>query len=133
MLRPKQYFQPHFLSSLSKRPPIGPTEGEPELRDTTPVVSGISGGASMVATAPLHVEWSNFADTSSTADDSIRCLPDRVGDSVRGGSNLWYLVSRGAEDAHQLFRVDSSISSSPGLCQGSFGKYHPWSCANVQL
>ena len=118
---PSSISSPTFLSSPSERPPVGPTEGEPELRDTTPVVSGISGGGSMVATAPLHVEWSSLAETSSAAVDSIRCLPDRVGGSVRGGSNRWPLVSRGAEVAHQLFRTDGSFPGSPGFCQGSFG------------
>ena len=75
----------------------------------------------MVVTAPLHVEWSNLAETSSAADDSIRCLPERVVGSVRGDPNWWSLISRGAEDAHQLLRTDSSISGSPDLCQGSFG------------
>ena len=116
---PSSISSPTFLSSPTERPPVSPTEREPELRDATPVVSGISRRDSMVAAAPFYVEWSNLAETSSAVSDSVRCLTDRVGGSVRGSSDWWSLVSRGAEVPHQLLGVDSSNSSSPGLCQGS--------------
>ena len=97
---PSSICSPTFLSSPTERPPVSPTEREPELRDTTPVVSGISRRDSIMAAAPFYVEWSNLAETSSAVSDSVRCLTDRVGGSVRGSLDWWSLVSRGAEDAH---------------------------------
>ena len=62
----------------------GPVQRQSELRLYSPVVSGISGGGSVVAGAPEPVEWLKLAETSSAVGDSVRRLHDRVG-AVCGG------------------------------------------------
>ena len=78
---------PAVLSPPSEGPPWGPVQRQSELRIIAPAVSGISGRGSMVAAAPVPMEWSDLAETSSAVSDSIGCLPDGVGGCVQGSSD----------------------------------------------
>ena len=122
---PGSVSSPAVLSPPAEGPTRGPVQRRSELRLFSPVVSGISGGSSVVAGAFEPVEWSNPAETSSAVADSVRRLHDRVGSCLQGYPDGWSVVSRGAEDAHQLFGTVSSNIGCASLCQRSVGDIDP--------
>ena len=102
-------------STVLQSPAEGLIQGigtwEPELRHSMCRIPGGPRGVRVVDFPLRTVEWQKPGSPSTGPDNSVRCLPQRVGSDFSGSKNRWLLVSRGEPVPHKLPRdIGSQLS-----------------------
>ena len=80
----------------------GPVTGRPRLHSYLDLDPGSLGGADLVANSPHPVEREDNPMEISAGNNSVRCLPGRLGSGLQWGENRRFTDSTGTEATHQL-------------------------------
>ena len=109
------------LQSTTRGLTESPSARGSELQSDIITVQGSSGRIGLVAVSAGQLEWEDCHSDASTSSDTIGCLPDRLGCSMRRSEHRGLLEFPRATSSHQLFGASGSGAGHEDLSQVTSG------------
>ena len=109
------------LQSTTRGLTESPSARGSELQSDIITVQGSSGRIGLVAVSAGQLEWEDCHSDASTSSDTIGCLPDRLGCSMRRSEHRGLLELPRATSSHQLFGASGSGAGHEDLSQVTSG------------